>query len=248
MSAQVIDFMVHLHAHRSIGAIQTSTQVAPVMAPVRIPIAPVSVQTIPNQSPSLRAALYIPKDATSLQRRTETPEGLEIWTWEGFNHASQRPAAFAIAIVGRANKALWYHAFRDGSAREKKIRDTIQSQEAKTSAKRERMAERKSFQHGLQIGDILYASWGYDQTNIDFYQVTKLYGKAIGLREIGSKLISSASGSNNVVANPDSFAGPEMKKIPQGSEKHVYVRIKNSQTAYKWDGSPVRETSAGWGH
>ena len=30
----------------------------------------------------------------------------------------------------------------------------------------------------IKEGDIFYSSWGYDQTNIDYYKVTKLIGKA----------------------------------------------------------------------
>ena len=30
---------------------------------------------------------------------------------------------------------------------------------------------------GVHLGDIFYSSWGYDQTNIDFYQVVALKGK-----------------------------------------------------------------------
>ena len=30
---------------------------------------------------------------------------------------------------------------------------------------------------GVHVGDIFYTQWGYDQTNIDFYQVVELKGK-----------------------------------------------------------------------
>jgi len=40
--------------------------------------------------------------------------------------------------------------------------------------------------HSLNVGDILRASWGYDQTNIDYFQVTALVGKSmVEVREIG---------------------------------------------------------------
>ena len=255
MTAQVIDFMVHLHARRSVGTVQAPVQVAPVVSvpvlPVAAPVqvAPVRVQAAQDQAPSPRAAFYVPKDASTLRQRMETPEGLEIWTWEDFSHTSNRNVIFGVAFAGRANKPLWYRSFRDGAARQKTIQDTIHGHEAKIAAKQGRMAERKSFQHELQIGDILYSSWGYDQTNIDFYQVTRLCGKAIGLREISGKLASSdGSGSDKVVADPDNFKGAETKKIPQGFEKTVYVKISDCQTAYKWDGRPLYATSAGWGH
>ena len=33
--------------------------------------------------------------------------------------------------------------------------------------------------HSLKVGDILVASWGYEQTNVDFYQVVALKGKTM---------------------------------------------------------------------
>lgn len=48
--------------------------------------------------------------------------------------------------------------------------------------------------NSLQIGSILYASWGYDQTNIDFYEVTKLIGRCtLELRELGQQQIPNDS-------------------------------------------------------
>ena len=41
--------------------------------------------------------------------------------------------------------------------------------------------------YGVKVGDVFYDSWGYEQTNIDFYQVVALRGKTqIVLRPIHS--------------------------------------------------------------
>lgn len=43
---------------------------------------------------------------------------------------------------------------------------------------------------GIHIGDIFYTSWGYDQTNIDFYQVVALRGKhTVVVRQNNSKSV-----------------------------------------------------------
>ena len=40
---------------------------------------------------------------------------------------------------------------------------------------------------GVHVGDILYSSWGWEQTNIDFYQVVGLRGKhTLQLRELAA--------------------------------------------------------------
>ena len=40
----------------------------------------------------------------------------------------------------------------------------------------------------FKIGDILYRSWGYDQTNIDFYKITKITASYVFYRELKLEL------------------------------------------------------------
>lgn len=42
---------------------------------------------------------------------------------------------------------------------------------------KDRAAESTQNMEGLHVGDILWTSWGYDQTNISFYQIVQLKGK-----------------------------------------------------------------------
>ncbi len=46
---------------------------------------------------------------------------------------------------------------------------------------------KKTTQHGIKIDDIFYDSWGYDQTNIDFYQVVGITDKSVKLKAIKSQ-------------------------------------------------------------
>lgn len=189
---------------------------------------------------------YLPKDSASLTLRVDAPDGLEIWVWEEGYKGD--PIYVAIAWAGKAAKPLWSYRYRDEGQRERQIQDTIQYYRALVDAKRKRQEERKLFQHGLQIGDILVASWGYDQTQNNWFQVVDLYGKAIGIREIESKVVSRSTGADMSVGVPNRFKGPLLKKIPQGSSDNVRVKIHSSATAYKWDGKPKYETAWGYGH
>lgn len=40
----------------------------------------------------------------------------------------------------------------------------------------------------IKEGSIFYSSWGYDQTNIDFYQVVKATAKTVWLRKLNAKV------------------------------------------------------------
>lgn len=41
-----------------------------------------------------------------------------------------------------------------------------------------------------QVGEILVSSWGYDQTNIDYYQVTKVTKASVQIRKIAKSVIA----------------------------------------------------------
>jgi len=40
--------------------------------------------------------------------------------------------------------------------------------------------------HGVKIGDIFYTSWGYDQTNIDYFEVVAVTAKMATVKPIES--------------------------------------------------------------
>lgn len=46
--------------------------------------------------------------------------------------------------------------------------------------------------YGVKVGDLFFDSWGYEQTNVDFYQVVKLRGKTqVVLKAINSEYVSA---------------------------------------------------------
>lgn len=65
------------------------------------------------------------------------------------------------------------------------------------------------------VGTVLVSSWGYDQTNIDFYEVvgaTKS-GKSIRLRPIASRHVETTGFmSERVAPEPGEFTGPAFTK------------------------------------
>lgn len=51
--------------------------------------------------------------------------------------------------------------------------------------------------------DIVYNTWGYDQTNIDFYRVTKVTAKFVTLEAIGSTVTEyHTCGGEDVIPDP----------------------------------------------
>jgi hypothetical protein len=59
----------------------------------------------------------------------------------------------------------------------------------------------------IKVGDIFVNTWGYDQTNVDAYQVIRLTPKMMVLQEIGTSPIPGTDGFMccKVVPVKDSF-------------------------------------------
>lgn len=52
--------------------------------------------------------------------------------------------------------------------------------------------ETPSNDYGVRVGDIFSASWGYEQTNVDFFQVIELVGKrSVRVREVRPQIIDT---------------------------------------------------------
>ncbi len=137
------------------------------------------------------------------------------------------------------------HYYMSEAGREEAKAVYVGAAERRTANKAERKREKDQFKHDLKVGDILYSSWGYDQTNIDFYQVIKTTGKSVLIQEIKSDMIDTTGyDSGKVVPVKDSFVEKEkamMKRVQKGN----YIRIASFALASPWDGQPCH---CSWGH
>lgn len=61
---------------------------------------------------------------------------------------------------------------------------------------------------GVHVGDIYYTAWGYDQTNVDFYQVVALKGKRTAvIRQIANDYLDGCKMQGMVRPRRDVFSG-----------------------------------------
>lgn len=157
-------------------------------------------------------------------------------------------APYACGFGGKRSKPDFHYRFRSEEARAEHVDEYIRNAEAHAKIRAEEKAKRTAFEHTLKVGDILYSSWGYDQTNIDFYQVTAVVGKkSVKIRRIGSRTDHSERGADYVVAAKDAFIESEdemLKRVGQGN----VITIESYANAYPWSGEPKYETASGWGH
>lgn len=117
---------------------------------------------------ALRKVGYgIPADAVRDERSGDDGEAFT------FGRAG---ALYAIVFRGSAGKCEWYYRFRDEASRSERIRMFFKSIEEWKARKAKDKAERAAAPRGMDVGDVLRSTWGYDQTNVDYYEVTKLVG------------------------------------------------------------------------
>lgn len=82
-------------------------------------------------------------------------------------------------------------------------------QEAERFRRHDEAVARSSeeFRRSLRVGDILYSSWGWEQTNIDFYQVIAIRGSAVDLRQLDQRTTEDGYMCGTTVPLPDVFKG-----------------------------------------
>lgn len=119
---------------------------------------------------------------------------------------------------------------------------------------------------GVKVGDFFYASWGYDQTNVDFYKVVGLTAKCVKIVKVGNKTVSTDSYSTKVVpggdvkgawirvpegwSEYDKDATPpvQTKKVTLGYQGRPRLAWTSYADLYFWDGTPQYQTGLGYGH
>ena len=88
----------------------------------------------------------------------------------------------------------------------------------------------------VKVGDIFVSSWGYDQTNIDFYKVLSVKNKTAVLTEIGQKRNYTGHMNGECVPDPTVVGRKLLTKRIQSYQDRPYFKIASYASAYPWDG------------
>ena len=94
----------------------------------------------------------------------------------------------ALGFKGKQVKASFHYRFKTAEAIKNYVDSFVRGVEKIAADKAAAKAERKATVRALEVGDVMVSSWGYEQTNIDYYQVIGLVGKAsVLLQEIAKE-------------------------------------------------------------
>ncbi len=145
----------------------------------------------------------------------------------------------AVAFVGRKAKPRWRYSFSSEAERRREIDRLLEE--------RRRIAEDRAERarpHTLAVGDILYSSSGYEQTNVDFYQVTRALPASVDMRQIESVEVEAAPSAMRGTCTPvpGRFVGEVERYRVDGNNS---VAIRKHVRASPWDGRPRHWSSYG---
>jgi len=168
---------------------------------------------------------YIPTDYTEI---VESEKAKVI-----IYHHPEKP--FAIAYSGKKSKPDFHYDLKTVERKDNYIQEYISSKEKEID---EREAHKRKQKELLlkELNEIvpgktiIYTSWGYDQTNVDWYLVTGIKGKTLTLQEIGHDIHTSegySSMSGNATPNVKKIVGSEFKQSIRNTLKvnGYYARV-----------------------
>jgi hypothetical protein len=95
----------------------------------------------------------------------------------------------------------------------------------------------------LEVGEILVYSWGYEQTNIEFYQIISTTAKTIVMCEIKSQVTEDKKYMTaDEMPLKDAFIGKPMRKKPYIWRDRICVNM-DYGSCERWDGTPQHSSS-----
>lgn len=127
----------------------------------------------------------------------------------------------------------------------------------------------------VKVGDFFYSSWGYDQTNVDFYKVVGMTpsGKSVRVQKWSSGVDSSTGPQDYVTPGegPATYQDwsettmdmdywerqeavvtrdmpVETKRLSKSGSSDASFSVNSYSHAWLWDGKPKYATASGWGH
>jgi hypothetical protein len=183
-------------------------------------------------------SFYLPAGAQLIAR----VEHLGLEAYMSQRATPRGPAYIGIGFAGQRRQPDWHFRFTTPERLAQHVADWIAGQKRRAEHVAARRAERKRAPRGVSVGDILSSSWGYDQTNVDFYQVTALIGSTMcELRRIGARSVETGMDRGQCMPHPGAFLDPARYPplkvvVKNGSAKvgHHYATKCGPDSTHYW--------------
>jgi len=89
----------------------------------------------------------------------------------------------------------------------------------------------------INTGDIFVCSWGYGQTNIDYYKVISVLNKSVVIAGMGQTRKYTGSMQGQCVPDPTKVDTKRITKRINSYGNKACLKINSFSTAFKWNGN-----------
>ena len=137
-------------------------------------------------------------------------------------------------VVPVGTRCRVWKAKRDGT-----LYVTPEGQYSTTVVHKNNVTKAESPKANVKVGDIFSCSWGYEQTNVDFYKIVAVLPNSVKYVSIGET--RNYTGPMSGECMPDENAiGTEVKtaRIKVDNDGSVHFKITSYSTAFPWKGKP----------
>lgn len=170
-------------------------------------------------------ARRIPQGYTEIVEARRENLGIEVYASDS--------GKSMIAFAGRATNPAFHYSFASQISAQNRLAAWLKQQEDRAAAKAATKAAAKEIPITLVVGDVLVCSWGYEQTNVDYFQVIKMVGKAsVEVRPIASETADDEAIGMTGYCVPavNRFTGePVTYRVREGNS----IKVKSYMTATK---------------
>lgn len=143
---------------------------------------------------------YIPKGAAKV---ADKKSSAVAYLYEG-----KVGRLYAMGFHGKADKPDFHYSFRTASLRETYVKQFFEGRQARDKMMAERQKKRTDFENPYKVGDLFKQSWGYEQTNINWFECVAVSGKMLTVREIAQETSQDGYMSGKCVPLPGQFLSP----------------------------------------
>lgn len=183
---------------------------------------------------------YIPKNSVEIKANDCAAVGYVA----PFTQSNGVDRFQAVAFSGKRNKPDFNYIYKTEAAAREAIANHAQSRKASEAFKAEQHAARNNVRAAdhYSVGDLLATSWGYDQTNVEFFKVVRVLDKSVEVVAIAGQQVPGTDGfmSCAVTPNPDveltkdyDMKDNGIKRVQGGCNGEAYVRIHRHSSGYK---------------
>jgi hypothetical protein len=175
------------------------------------------------------ASRWIPQDAEVIENTRANAVA--------YLYADHRGRPCVIAYQGRRKKADMHVGCPSAAYREQRVSEWFGRLEGYAQQREAEREARKHFVCDIPVGTMFYRTWGYEQTNVDFYEVVALRGKrTVMLRPIVADTIECGSMSGTATPVAGKFKGEAFAARASSANE---IRIDGRKAVQVWAGRPI---------